>query len=133
MRAMKNKTICDAGSISRMLVGNKKNRHIFKRVLSYLKPFKKEFVLVGLTMLVSVVIGFFQPLVIQAITDDGMLQQNMIVIVRSVFVLIVLIVVNQTIDLWQTRIFVDVHNKSYYAVFHQVFEKLLHLKNIFRG
>jgi ATP-binding cassette subfamily B protein len=131
MRAMKNKTICDAGSVSRMLVGNKKNRHTFKRVLSYLKPFKKEFVLVGLTMLVSVVIGFFQPLVIQAITDDGMLQQNMIVIVRSVFVLIVLIVVNQTIDLWQTRIFVDVHNKSYYAVFHQVFEKLLHLKKTY--
>ena len=52
------------------------------RVFSYLKPYKKEFMLVGLTMLVSVAVGFFQPLAIQSITDDGMLQQDMGVIAR---------------------------------------------------
>ncbi|NBK79797.1 ABC transporter ATP-binding protein [bacterium D16-76] len=99
-----------------------------QRIFSYLKPFKREFLLVGLTMLISVTVGFLQPLVIQSITDNGMLQQNMRVIVRSVLALAGLVIVNQAIDLWQTRIFADVHNKSYYLVFHQVFEKLLHLK-----
>lgn len=99
-----------------------------KRILSYLKPYKKEFLLVGLALLISTAMGFFQPLVIRAITDDGMLQQDMAVIARSALVLAALVIVSQAIDLWQTRIFADIHNKSYYAVFHQVFEKLLHLE-----
>lgn len=99
-----------------------------KRVFSYLKPYKKELFLVGLTLLISTAVGFLQPLVIQTITDDGMLQQNMGIIARSALALAGLVLVTQAIDLWQTRIFADVHNKSYYTVFHQVFEKLLHLK-----
>jgi len=79
-------------------------------------------------LLVSTAVGFFQPLAIRAITDNGMLQKNMGVIVQSVLVLAVLVVVNQAIDLWQTHIFVDIHNRSYYRVFHQVFEKLMHLE-----
>ena len=101
---------------------------VLKRVFSYLKPYKKELFLVGLTLLVSTAVGFLQPLVIQTITDDGMQQQNMGIIVRSALALAGLVFVNQAIDLWQTCIFADVHNKSYYTVFHQVFEKLLHLK-----
>lgn len=99
-----------------------------KRILSYLNPYKKEFMLVGLTLLISIAIGFFQPLVIRSITDDGMLQQDMAVIVHSVLTLAILVLLNQAVELWQTRIFANVHNKSHYTVFHQVFEKLLHLK-----
>ena len=99
-----------------------------KRIFSYLVPYKKDFVFVGLGLLVSTAIGFFQPLVIRIITDEGMLRQNMTVLLQSTVVLSVFVLVNQAIDLWQTHIFTDVHNKSYYAVFHQVFEKLLHLE-----
>lgn len=99
-----------------------------KRTFSYLKPYKKEFLLVSLTLLAATGIGFLQPLVIQAITDKGMLQGDMGVIARSVLVLAVLVLINQAIDLWQAHIFVDVHNKSYYTLFHEVFEKLLHLE-----
>lgn len=102
-----------------------------RRILSYLKPYKKEFLLVGLALLISTAMVFFQPLVIRAITDDGMLQQDMAVIARSALVLAALVIVSQAIDLWQTRIFADIHNKSYYAVFHQVFEKLLHLEKTY--
>ncbi len=99
-----------------------------KRTFTYLKPYKREFLLVALALLVSTAVGFLQPLVIQSITDDGMVQQNMAVLVRSVGVLAALVVANQAIDLWQTHIFAEVHNKSYYAIFHQVFQKLLHLE-----
>ncbi len=99
-----------------------------RRVFAYLKPYKREFLLVGLGLLASTAVGFYQPLVIQAITDQGMVRQNMAVIVRSAVVLAALVLVNQAIDLWQTRIFADVHNKSYYAIFSQVFQKLLHLE-----
>ena len=98
-----------------------------KRAFSYLKPYKKEFSLVALALFISTAVGFLQPLVIRAITDEGMLRQDMGVILRSVLVLAVLVLISQGVDLWQTYIFADVHNKSYYAAFHQVFEKLLHL------
>ena len=78
------------------------------RILSYLNPYKKEFLLVGLTLLISTAIGFFQPLVIRAITDDGMLQRDMAVIARSALVLTALVIVSQAIDLWQTHIFADI-------------------------
>lgn len=99
-----------------------------KRTFSYLKPFKKEFALVAVALLVSTAVGFLQPLAIRSITDEGMLQQNMGMIVRSVLVLAVLVLINQSLDLWQAHIFADIHNKSYHTIFRQVFEKLLHLE-----
>lgn len=42
-------------------------------------------------LLVSVAVGFSQPLVIRAITDNGMLQQDMGVIARSLLMLVFLL------------------------------------------
>lgn len=109
-------------------VVKRENRAAVLRILSYLKPFKKEFVLAGLLLAGCTVIGFLQPLVIQSITDDGMLQKDMAVLVRSVLVLAALVLLNQGAEMLQTRIFADVHNASFYTVFQQAFQKLLHLK-----
>ena len=106
----------------------RENRAAVLRILSYLKPYKKEFVLAGLLLAGCTVIGFLQPLVIQSITDDGMLQKDMAVLVRSVLVLAALVLLNQGAEMLQTRIFADVHNASFYTVFQQAFQKLLHLK-----
>lgn len=103
-------------------------KHLLRRTLCYLLPYKREFLVVGLTLVLSTVIGFLQPLVIQRITDSGMMQRDMAVILSSALLLALLVLGNQAIDLLQTRIFADVHNASYYAIFHQVFEKLLRLK-----
>ncbi len=103
-------------------------KHLLRRTLCYLLPYKREFLVVGLTLVLSTVIGFLQPLVIQRITDSGMMQRDMAMILSSALLLAVLVLGNQAIDLLQTRIFADVHNASYYSIFHQVFEKLLHLK-----
>ena len=103
-------------------------KHLLRRTLCYLLPYKREFLVVGLTLVLSTVIGFLQPLVIQRITDSGMMQRDMVVILSSALLLALLVLGNQAIDLLQTRIFADVHNASCYAIFHQVFEKLLHLK-----
>lgn len=101
---------------------------LLRRILSYLRPYKKQFLAAGLLLLGSTVIGFLQPMVIRSITDEGMLGKNIQILVRSVVVLAALVLLNQGIDLIQTRLFADVHNSSYYTVFHQAFEKLLHLK-----
>ncbi|NBJ88559.1 ABC transporter ATP-binding protein [Acutalibacter sp. 1XD8-36] len=104
------------------------NITVFRLIRSYLVQFKKSFVIAWVLLIVSTVIGFLQPLVIQRITDDGMQAQNLPVLCRSVGLLALLVMLNQAVEIAQTRLFVDVHNKSLYTIFQQVFRKLLRLK-----
>lgn len=106
----------------------KESRAVILRILSYLKPFKKEFLLAGVLLIVSTAVGFLQPLVIKMVTDDGMLQKNTTALIRAVLILAVLVLVNQAVEMLQTCIFADVHNASFYGIFRQAFQKLLHLK-----
>lgn len=105
-----------------------KNQPTIKRILSYLLPYKKEFTLAFLLLALTTIIGFLQPLTIQQITDVGMLARDLPALCRSIGALALLVSVNQAIEMAQTRLFVDVHNRSYYGIFHGVFQKLLHLK-----
>lgn len=73
-------------------------KHLLRRTLWYLLPYKREFLAVGLTLVLSTVIGFLQPLVIQRITDSGMMQRDMGVIITAALVLALLVLGNQAID-----------------------------------
>lgn len=105
-----------------------KNVSVTGRILSYLRPYLKEFPVSGFLLLVSTGIGFLQPLTIQRLTDSGMQAQNIPVLLRCAAVLALLVVVNQLIEFAQTKLFAEVHNRSYHSIFQQVFQKLLRLK-----
>ncbi len=107
------------------------NHSIIWRTLSYLSPYKKEFVFAGLLLTAATGIGFLQPLVIQEITDKGMLAQDLQVLCRAVAALALLVLLNQAVEMAQTRLFVNIHNKAYYNIFHQVFQKLMRLKKTY--
>lgn len=104
------------------------NQHTVRRILSYLLPHKKAFILAGLLLGTATLIGFLQPLVIQRITDDGMMAQDLPVLCGAVGFLALLVILSQTVEMFQTRLFVDVHNRAYASLFQQVFQKLLRLK-----
>lgn len=110
---------------------NTNKQPVIKRILSYLLPYKKDFFLAGILLGAATVIGFLQPLVIQRLTDEGMLAQNLTALYKSVAVLALLVVLNQGIEIVQTRLFTNVHNKSYFAIFQQTFRKLLRLKKTY--
>lgn len=101
------------------------------RVFSYLKPFKKKLLVAGSLLLIATGAGFFQPLVIKQITDEGMVSQNLPVLCRSVIVLALLVFINQIVELSQTHIFIKIHNQCFYTIFHQVFQKLMHLRKAY--
>ena len=61
---------------------NKMN--IVGRILSYLVPFKKRILFAVIILIIAISIGFLQPLVIQRITDIGMVQKNMNAIFQAV-------------------------------------------------
>ncbi len=104
------------------------NHSVIWRVLSYLLPYKKEFMFAGLLLVAATGIGFLQPLVIQEITDKGMMAQDISVLRRAVLALAILVLLGQVIEMAQTRLFVNVHNRTYSHIFLQTFRKLLGLK-----
>ena len=107
------------------------NHSIIWRVLPYILPYKKEFVFAGFLLVAATGIGFLQPLILQEITDKGMLAQDLPMLCRTVTVLALLVLLNQAVEMAQTRLFVKIHNKSYYNIFHQVFQKLMRLKKTY--
>lgn len=71
--------------------------------------------------------SFLQPLVIQQITDKGMVEQNLEHIIFFVIILVVVSTVYQITDLIQTKMFIHVHNglmDSLYKKAYWKFEKL---------
>lgn len=107
------------------------NHRVIWRALSYLSPYKREFVVEGLLLVAATGIGFLQPLVIQEITDKGMMAQDLQVLGRAVTLLALLVLLNQAVEMAQTRLFVNIHNKAYYNIFHQVFQKLMRLRKTY--
>lgn len=85
---------------------------IIRRIFAYLTPYKVEFTFAGLLLAAGTVIGFIQPLVIQQITDSGMLAQDLRTLCQAVGALAFLVALNQVSEMAQTRLFINVHNKS---------------------
>lgn len=104
------------------------NLHTIRRIISYLLPHKKSFILALLLLAASTAAGFLQPLIIQQITDKGMLARDMQALFLAAAVMALLVVLGQAIEMAQTRLFVNVHNRAYASIFRQTFRKLLGLK-----
>lgn len=104
------------------------NLHTIRRIISYLLPHKKSFILALLLLAAATAAGFLQPLIIQQITDKGMLARDMQALCRAAAVMALLVVLGQAVEMAQTRLFVNVHNRAYSSIFQQTFHKLLGLK-----
>ncbi len=104
------------------------NLWFLKRILSYLKIFKKKIWIITVCLILSSVLGFFQPLIMRRITDNGLIQKNLHVIIVSVITLLGLVLFNQVLEILQTKIFTDIHNKFKFTIWNQAFNKILHLK-----
>jgi len=75
-------------------------------------PFKAKLWIIVSCLVISIVLNFLQPLFIQRITDEGMNDKNVKIIVCSALILLILVVINQLIEVLQTKIFIEIHNKS---------------------
>lgn len=104
---------------------------LLKRILTYLTPFKSKLAAILFCLGVTTVLGFLQPLIIRTITDDGLVGGNLRTVVTAVLILLVVVLINQLIEIWQTSVFADIHNASTFTLFNQAFHKLLHLKKSF--
>lgn len=102
--------------------------NLLKRIFKYLVPYKTRLWSIITCLILSTIVGFYQPLIIRNITDNGMTQKNLQIIIWSVLILLGLVLLNQLLEVVQTKLFTDIHNESAFTLSHQAFQKLLHLK-----
>lgn len=106
-------------------------RKLLKRILVYLKPFKNEFLLIGVTLVISTIVGFLQPLIVRTITDDGMMKSDLKVLIQAASTLAVTVLLSQAVELVQAKLFAVIHNQTFFTIFKQTFQKLLHLEKAY--
>ncbi|WP_343210145.1 ABC transporter ATP-binding protein [Anaerolentibacter hominis] len=104
------------------------DKQLLKRTLKQLAPHKKKIVLVVSCFLLLTVLTFFRPMVIKSITDDGMINQNMTLILLLSGILFLLSLVEQSVELGQTKLFLTLQNDVQFSLYKESFQKLLHLK-----
>ncbi len=108
---------------------NKFDWKLLKRIFQYLKPNKRKLAIVAICILVTTIIGFFQPLVVKMITDNGLINRNLSIIISSVVLLLSLVLINQLVQVALASLFADIHNESEYQIYSKSFHKLLKLKS----
>lgn len=102
---------------------------LLMRVFRHLKLDKKKLIAVAICILITTLIGFFQPLVVKMITDNGLINKNLSIIITSVILLLSLVLINQLVEVALASLFADIHNKSEYGIYSKSFNKLLRLKS----
>lgn len=103
----------------------KTEQRILKRILKSLSHYKWEMGGITICYLVVTVTSFLSPILIAKITDEGMLQKNMQMILTFSMLLLGFATVEQLIGIGESRLFLRVRNHIRLQLGTDVFEKLL--------
>ena len=104
-----------------------RDNQTLKRVLSLLVPYKSYLVLMVGCFIVTTCSSFALPLIMRKITDQGMVDKDFEIIVLYSLFLLFAFAINQCFSLFQTRIYVKIHNEFSLSLFSRAFIKLLKL------
>lgn len=99
----------------------KVTKALLLRILSYLKPYRVQFVFVFLAILISAVIGLFPSIITGRIVDQALVGKNMALLIQLLLLALVTLTVSQAILVLQSyinsyisqRIIFDMQNQMY--------------------
>lgn len=96
-----------------------------------LMKYKKYILTIVLCLLITSGITFVQPLLVRMITDKGMIDKALEVIIGGSFALLLISVIRQTFQLLLTKKFADLHNDLQCDLLKQSFKKFVRLPMIY--
>ena len=89
---------------------------------------KKNICMIFIYLILSALFNFFQPLVSKVITDKGLINKDIKIVVIYVFILLLLVSVNGFIDVLFTNKIANIKNDSEMKIYNQVLTKLEKIK-----
>lgn len=98
------------------------------RVFKMIKPYKISILFIVLCSILGMAGSFFQPLVIQSLTDQGILRQNYGLVLMFSAVLVIIIFFEQMIEMIQNIILLNIRKETLHHLHLSAFDKLLKLK-----
>ena len=109
----------------------KVNGALLRRILGYLRPYWKQFLLVFVTILVSAVVGLFPSIITGRIVDEALVGQNMALLVKLLILAFVTLTASQVIGVLESYINAWISQRIIYDMKNQMYDHLQHMPHAF--
>ena len=104
---------------------------LIKRILSYLKPYWLQFILVFVTILLSAVIGLFPSIITGKIVDEALVGQNMALLVKLLILAFITLTASQVISVLESYINAWIGQRIIFDMKNQMYDHLQHMPHSF--
>lgn len=103
-------------------------KYVLKQILQIMKKHTVALIVMSGACMLCMVESFFHPLVVQKLTDNGLVQKNYRAICTYACILIALIIAVQALEALQDWLLLRVRNDVLHKLHVQAFQKILRLK-----
>ncbi len=107
------------------------NRALLRRILSYLKPYWLQFLLVFVTILVSAVLGLLPSIITGRIVDEALVGKNMVLLVKLLILAFVTLTGSQVISVLESYINAWISQRIIFDMKNQMYDHLQHMPHAF--
>ena len=107
------------------------SRDLLLRILSYLKPYWAQFLLVFVTILLSAVLGLLPSIITGRIVDEALVGQNMQLLVKLLALAFVTLSASQIISVLESYINAWISQRIIFDMKNQMYDHLLHMPHAF--
>ena len=107
------------------------NKALLRRILSYLKPYWLQFLLVFVTILVSAVLGLLPSIITGRIVDEALVGKNMVLLVKLLILAFVTLTGSQVISVLESYINAWISQRIIFDMKNQMYDHLQHMPHAF--
>ena len=104
---------------------------LIKRILSYLKPYTFQFILVFVTILVSAVVGLLPSIITGRIVDQALVGKDLALLIQLLLMAFVTLTVSQVIGVLENYINAWISQRIIFDMKNQMYDHLQHMPHSF--
>ena len=104
---------------------------LVRRILSYLRPYWLQLLLVFVTILVSAVLGLLPSIITGRIVDEALVGKNMALLIRLLVLAFVTLSASQVISVLESYINAWISQRIIFDMKNQMYDHLLHMPHAF--
>ena len=109
----------------------KVTKGLLKRILSYLKPYKWQFILVFVTILVSAVVGLLPSIITGKIVDEALVGRDMAMLVKLLILAFLTLTLSRVIGVAESYINSWISQRIIFDMRGQMYDHLQHMPHAF--
>ena len=107
------------------------NSALIKRILSYLRPYWLQFLLVFLTILLSAALGLLPSIITGRIVDEALVGKNMVLLIRLLILAFITLTMSQVISVLESYINAWISQRIIFDMKNQMYDHLLYMPHAF--